>query len=354
MRKTFTLLLTAAFGALAALVVGPAPSRPLDAPSGSVRARVPVELRAWVEAPAVDAGSATVEVRIRATPPSPAERLVIVVDRSGSMAEDGAQALEAARAAAQLAFDTRHYGDELTLISSASDVSIDYDHGPGTRRAWGRFRQAVLDLLAGGGTNLGAGLSTALDLIQRRGDDRPRRVLLITDGRRHDARDPVLEHAFARAREQEVRVDVLRVGPDAEAALDPTGFWADHAESTPGGSVIGSGELLDALRERELHTGHVCFFPASGVRVVGGDASSVDGSCQRWDLQHAAREGSLKLDLEARRPVEALGHVQVCYGGEQTEPLALSVPVRAPHDLWGRVFHSIERLRRRAFEGSPS
>lgn len=112
--------------------------------------------------------------------PLPATDLVIVLDRSGSM--EGQKLGDARRAVVNL-IERMGHNDRLALVSYSNGVQT---HFPLTQvtasnRRW--MRSQALEIMAGGGTNLGGGLRRGIDImLNTSGETRNRKVILISDG----------------------------------------------------------------------------------------------------------------------------------------------------------------------------
>lgn len=140
--------------------------------------------------------------------------LSIVIDRSGSMT--GGK-LEDARRAALWLVDHLADGDRVSIVSYASDVSVDVPStrvGPHTR---GRLARAIDRLYAAGGTYLSGGLEAGAHEVQR-GWDREllNRVILMSDGNANVGTTDVfaLERMADRLRREGVTVTTMGVGLD--------------------------------------------------------------------------------------------------------------------------------------------
>ena len=116
---------------------------------------------------------------------APVERapvtVALVVDRSGSM--EGPK-MDAARAAAASLVDELEDGDAVTLVSYASDATLEVPLTRLDRRGRATLLRAIERLTAVGGTDLGGGLALGASEVVR--GHRPSdlaRVILISDGR---------------------------------------------------------------------------------------------------------------------------------------------------------------------------
>lgn len=93
---------------------------------------------------------------------------VLVIDRSGSMAENGALKMTAARDAARLYVDSWRNGDQVGVISFNEDATRSQRLGD-----YATTRQLALDaiwlLVTGGDTSIGDGVNLGLDELTQRG-----------------------------------------------------------------------------------------------------------------------------------------------------------------------------------------
>jgi Ca-activated chloride channel family protein len=132
-------------------------------------------------------GRVTVALRLSAArlpidkdTPLPAADLVIVLDRSGSMQ---GRKLDNARLAITRLIDRLGPDDRLSLVTYSSSVQTRAGLLPMTAANRERLQAAVMQVTAGGGTNLGGGLGRGIDLMMHTtAAERQRKVILISDG----------------------------------------------------------------------------------------------------------------------------------------------------------------------------
>ncbi len=106
--------------------------------------------------------------------------MIIVLDRSGSM--QGKKILFAKKAIHRLV-NLLSDGDRIALVSYSNGVSIDSSLVPVTNEIKNFLYKRVGNIMAGGGTNLGAGLKTGIDILLGAGKRKnPGRIILISDG----------------------------------------------------------------------------------------------------------------------------------------------------------------------------
>jgi len=136
----------------------------------------------------VQHGANTVFVDITFTPPENNRRVVqqraadiiIVLDRSGSMSE--AKKMPFAKAAIWDVLGRLNENDRFALVSFADNAIVQsplVNVAAGTRNY---LNNVVSSIKASGGTNMGAGLNTALNLLQNNHNERAKKIILLSDG----------------------------------------------------------------------------------------------------------------------------------------------------------------------------
>lgn len=136
----------------------------------------------------VQGGSQTVylDVAIKAPPmarqinPQQATDLVIVLDRSGSMA--GPEKMPFAKAAIRDVLTRLHEQDRFALVSFSDNAIRHSPLVPVNASGRENLIDMIDGIVAGGGTNLGDGLNSALNIMTGDNSDRARKVLLLSDG----------------------------------------------------------------------------------------------------------------------------------------------------------------------------
>ncbi|MFP4476701.1 MAG: vWA domain-containing protein [Desulfatibacillaceae bacterium] len=148
--------------------------------------------------------------------------MVIVMDRSGSM---GGTKIRDAREAAKRLLDELGDRDRFALVSYSSDVrtdaklvNVDGGHRP-------MLENAVRNIRAGGGTNLGGGLDVAIRLLEntpRTGNTA--KIVLISDGHANEGvvHPVALGEMASRALPGEFAVSTVGVGTDFNEVLMTT------------------------------------------------------------------------------------------------------------------------------------
>ena len=179
------LVTTAALAAMGAMDPGPLPPTAPGADDGK-RLTLTTEV---VQDKVLKGGDGRVTVAldlaaarlpaIEDMPPQAAD-LVIVIDRSGSM---GGKKLNDARQAVVRLLDHLGPDDRLALVTYSNGVQTPSGLLPMNAENRRQLLSAVSQIRAGGGTNLGAGLSRGIDMLMHTaGGDRQRKVILISDG----------------------------------------------------------------------------------------------------------------------------------------------------------------------------
>jgi Ca-activated chloride channel family protein len=142
----------------------------------------------------------------------PASDLVVVLDRSGSMSGDK---IEAARQAIAELIQRLGLQDRFALVSYANGVTRHTGLRPMSRYHRQAATEVLYGIAPGGGTNLGSGLQSGIDLLQQEIEPKRRgRVLLISDGLANQGiTDPYrLGEMAAAATEERMAVTTIGVG----------------------------------------------------------------------------------------------------------------------------------------------
>jgi Ca-activated chloride channel homolog len=149
----------------------------------------------------------------------PPTDLVIVLDRSGSMQ---GRKLDDARRAVTALLDQMGGDDRLALVTYADRVQTQSALVPVNPVNRNRLGSVLAQVQAGGGTNLGEGLSRGIGLLTRARDvDRRRKVILISDGLANQGiTDPVaLGRMASAAVENRFSISTVGVGLDFNELL---------------------------------------------------------------------------------------------------------------------------------------
>lgn len=231
-----------------------------------------------IKAPAMQ----TVVARQRATD------MVIVLDRSGSMS--GSQKMPYAKAAIRNVLSRLNNQDRFALVSFANHAVI---HSPLT--AVTSSRREELDRIVnaihtGGGTNMGAGLSSALGLVSGGGTQRVRKVLLLSDGHANQGISSFegLSQMASDLTRQEAVLSSVGLGLDFNELLltrladQGMGHYA-YLEDLSGLGQILSDDLSDT-RNIYANSSHLELNLDSGVKLLdagGYPVTRVDSSTVR-------------------------------------------------------------------------
>jgi Ca-activated chloride channel homolog len=129
------------------------------------------------------AHQATLQIAVN-TPVDPATytrlpmNLVVVVDTSGSMAEDGR--LDKVKVGLDTLIDNLQDGDRLAIVNFDDNAVLDTGFGATLDRP--ALHDIVSQLQPGGSTNIFDGLQTGFKLVQEAPRDHQNRVILLSDG----------------------------------------------------------------------------------------------------------------------------------------------------------------------------
>jgi Ca-activated chloride channel family protein len=272
-----------------------------------------------------------------------AKDVTLVLDRSGSMS--GAP-LEHARAAALRIVDRLDERDRINVLAFDDGVdalfaaprSLAGAEGQATRREARRFLDGIRD---GGGTDIAKALERAL--ASQGGDDRPRLVLLLTDGQ-SSAQDVL---ATAKKDTADVRVYTVGIGSGVDKSL-----LAHLARLKRGRfTFIESAEVIEArvARLHEQLAAPVLIDPVlavEGVRLASVYPARLPDLYRGEELRISARvagEGNARIVLRGR-----IGGREVSF--EKT----VAVPAESRRPWAGRLWAQArveDVLERIALEG---
>ena len=163
-------------------------------------------------------------VQYDATPLTP-QNTVLVIDRSGSMADFSK--IDAAKNAARLYTDSWQTGDSLGVVSFADDASepADLTLRPFNSTSREDARMAINGLMAIGGTSIGDGLIKGMDELIARAANSSWHIILLSDGQPTSPR-PVSDFTAAYNTRRNAmpaqtvpRVHTIALGPDADRTL---------------------------------------------------------------------------------------------------------------------------------------
>jgi ribosomal protein L7/L12/uncharacterized protein YegL len=210
---------------------------------------VATELRCYLKVRAADAlGPAT-----RAL----VANICLVLDCSGSMAGEKAEAAVAAAKRIVDIIDERH---RISLVGFALSSRVIVDNAQATPAGRDAIKVKVerLRLMLGGNTFLGSGIRTGADLVQRFVAD-ARIIIVLSDGAVDD-KSEALDQAL-RARELGIQLFAVGIGDDYEA---------DHLRKlvTPSGAVLAPGHLDQLAATFGQLVARIESFIATNARLV--------------------------------------------------------------------------------------
>ncbi len=153
----------------------------------------------------------------------PLVAMVMVLDRSQSMAAGSPSKLSLARQGAAEVVDLAFERDLLGLIAFSDEREWAFDLRPATARGKLEMLSAIRGLTPAGGTVLGPALTDALDAL-RASDAAIKHVVVLSDGRLYDGEGPFggapidLEAEATAARADGITISTIAVGAEADFA----------------------------------------------------------------------------------------------------------------------------------------
>ena len=109
-----------------------------------------------------------------------ASDIIVILDRSGSMS--GANKMPYAKAAIRDLLSRLNEHDRFALVSFANNAIVHSSLAPVNTARREHLLETVNNIQAGGGTNIGEGLSHAVRLLTANQQNRASKVLLLSDG----------------------------------------------------------------------------------------------------------------------------------------------------------------------------
>jgi len=249
-------------------------------------------LRGAINCPVVPSsgGRACLEITLAARPERPSSRrplnLCVVLDRSGSMGEEGK--IASAKAALRSMIDLLGEGDIFSLVIYDDVVDVLSSASPVTDRR--RLRDLVEGIQPRGWTNLGGGMQEGFRQAERcAGEDRVNRVVLLSDGlANRGITDPAALGRIARMeRDRSISLTTMGMGLDynenlmCALAADGGGNYY-FIESARDLASIFRGEFRE-LGAVVAQNAVITLHPGPGVRildVVGAPFTTDDGTCR--------------------------------------------------------------------------
>ena len=255
--------------------------------------------------------------------------LIVVLDHSGSM---GGHKLEQAKRATLDLINRLDETDTFALVTFASNTDLTISPGQARPEAKQSWRAQVGRIGTGGGTNMVAGLDTALGLLRRRGQsDRPCRVLLLSDG--HPDTTDGLDRQAREASQLGAALSALGIGEDFNEVL--MGNLADlgtgnyyflnpaFAHDEEAIAAVFAGEL-EAGRGTVARDLRIAFTPQSGTRLVEAAGYPLEHEAGATSLRPGhlfagqTRRLWLTLEVDAAKPFDGrpLGGLQVSWSSD--------------------------------------
>ncbi len=275
--------------------------------------------------------------------------LIVVLDRSGSMAGDK---IVHARAAIHALIEQLGSEDRFSLVTYSNSADLRVALGAATPDARRQWLASVDSLHPGGGTNLAAGLDLGIATLEgaRRAGRSPR-VILISDGlaNQGDVSHEGLRARATRAAAGEYALSAVGVGLDFDeelmASLADAGtgnFY--YLETAVDLSEIFASELATA-RETVASGVTIRFVPAAGVELVEAAGYPIE---RAPDGARLIRPGPLFAGQDRR----LWASLRVPSSGDGAQPLGtFGVSYRAGGEKADLAFSEIPRVERVAAEG---
>lgn len=163
--------------------------------------------------------------------PPPPDKLVLVLDRSGSMLIDNRIGL--AKIGARLVVDNAPIGQLLGVVSFATDATVDFPVQPLlSQSVRAAARSAIDGLVAFGSTNVTDGLNAALQQILATPRFPDELIVLLADGDHNQGDDPIVAGTVQALIDEGIAVNTIAIGTDITTPL-----LEDIAEMTGGVSA---------------------------------------------------------------------------------------------------------------------
>ncbi len=169
----------------------------------------------------------TVYLEVNIAPPvinsdqhsSPPSDIIVVLDSSGSMA--GANKLTYAKAAVRELLAGMNQQDRFALITFANQATVHAQLTAVDADRRERLNTTVNSIQAGGGTNMGEGLSAAVKLLNNKVIGRARKIIMLSDGHANQGITSLsgLNQIVHQATQQEAVLSTIGLGLDFNETL---------------------------------------------------------------------------------------------------------------------------------------
>ncbi|MGH7900018.1 MAG: vWA domain-containing protein [Candidatus Binatia bacterium] len=281
--------------------------------------------------------------------------LVIVLDRSGSMA---GEKIERARAATTELIRSLGGEDRFGLVTYSNDAAVALPLTVVDERSRAAWTAAVAEIHPDGGTNMSSGLDVGLEMIdQSRTASRVPRLILISDGlaNQGDSSPEGLTRRASRAAHGEYMLSTVGVGADFNeylmSALADAGTGNYYYLRDAGDLAEVFAREFDAARTTVASALTVAIEPGSGVRVVDAAGYPLERTGTRTVFRpgalFAGQNRRVWVTLEVPRHEVGehdLGRFSVSYGeGARRATLAFAeVPRVACVESEERFYSSVD------------
>jgi Ca-activated chloride channel family protein len=198
--------------------------------------------------------------------------LVVILDRSGSMSDP--RKLPFAKAALLEVLNRLSPADRFALVSFSDGARVDAPLTPVSPAFKERLREVVGGLWPAGGTNLGEGMMSALQLLPPVAEGHVRKILLLTDGQANvGIADPEGLVAIARqAAQREVILSAIGMGLGFNESL--LAQLADHGQGTY--AYLENLEKLAEVLGRDVAEARSSYASGSTIELSGSGIGLVD------------------------------------------------------------------------------
>lgn len=201
-----------------------------------------------------------------------ASDIIVVLDRSGSMS--GANKMPYAKAAIRDLLSRLNEHDRFALVSFANNAIVHSSLAPVDTARREQLLATVNNIQAGGGTNIGEGLSHALRLLTSKPQERASKVLLLSDGQANQGITNLtgLSRIVSQITQQESVLSAIGMGLDFNETLMSS--LADYGMGTYAylENLSGLGDIfvqnLSATRHIYAANSHLVLNLTDGVELI--------------------------------------------------------------------------------------